>query len=175
LSGDYFLTTSRLGFRHWNSRDLSFAESLWSNPDVTRLTGGPLSEQAIAQKLDAEISSMRNHGVQYWPLIFLASGEFCGCAGLRPYKPQEKAYELGFHFLPGFWGQGLAEEAGRAVITYAFEAIQARSLFAGPHPDNAPSRRVLEKLDFRFTHEELYPPTGLQHPSYSLSPVSLRR
>jgi len=33
-------------------------------------------------------------------------------------------------------------------------------------------RRVLgraEKLGFRFTHEELYPPTGLMHPGYALS------
>jgi ribosomal-protein-alanine N-acetyltransferase len=174
VPGSYFLTTPRLGFRQWTAADLPLAVSLWSDPEVTRLIGGPLSEEAVAQKLADEISSMNLHGVQYWPLFYLVAEEFAGCAGLRPYQPKEKIYELGFHLRPAFWRQGLAEEAGRAVIAYAFETIQARSLFAGHHPANAESRRVLEKLGFLFTHEEVYPPTGLKHPSYSLAPASPR-
>jgi ribosomal-protein-alanine N-acetyltransferase len=170
----YFLTTPRLGFRHWTPSDLPLAVSLWSDPDVTRLIGGPLSKENIAHKLDAEISSMNLYGVQYWPVFHLATEEFAGCAGLRPHQPNEKIYELGFHLLPAFWRQGLAAEAGRAVIPYAFETLHARSLFAGHHPENAASRRVLKKLGFVFTHEELYPPTGLSHPSYSLAPASRR-
>ena len=60
-------------------------------------------------------------------------------------------------------------EAGRAVINYGFASLRADALFAGHHPANANSRRVLEKLGFTFTHEELYPPTGLMHPSYLLA------
>jgi len=41
-------------------------------------------------------------------------------------------------------------------------------LFAGHHPENHASRRILSKLGFRLTHEEFYPPTGLLHPSYLL-------
>ena len=170
----YFLETPRLGFRHWTVADLPLAISLWSDPDVTRLIGGPLSDEAVAQKLAAEIASMNLHGVQYWPVFYLATEELAGCAGLRPYNPEEKIYELGFHLRPAFWRKGLAEEAARGVIGYAFEKIHARSLFAGHHPQNAASRRVLEKLGFRFTHEELYPPTGLNHPSYSLVSASTR-
>ena len=58
----------------------------------------------------------------------------------------------------------------RAVIAHAF-ATGAKALFAGHHPDNASSRSVLEKLGFRYTHHELYPPTGLQHPCYRLDPA----
>jgi RimJ/RimL family protein N-acetyltransferase len=54
------------------------------------------------------------------------------------------------------------------VISYAFETIGAKALFAGHHPENAASRRVLAKLGFRHTHDELYAPTGLLHPSYLL-------
>jgi len=28
---------------------------------------------------------------------------------------------MGFHLRPAFWGRGLAEEAGRAIIAFAFE------------------------------------------------------
>ena len=30
---------------------------------------------------------------------------------------------------------------------------------------------TLRKLGFRYTHDELYPPTGLRHPSYLLAPA----
>jgi RimJ/RimL family protein N-acetyltransferase len=55
------------------------------------------------------------------------------------------------------------------VNEYAFERLDAAGLFAGHHPANEPSRRVLIKSGFRYTHDELYPPTGLKHPSYRMS------
>lgn len=45
------------------------------------------------------------------------------------------------------WGQGFAVEAAKAVIAHAFEVLGERDLRA---------------------HDELYPRTGLQHPSYRL-------
>lgn len=120
-------------------------------------------------RLGREIDTMQKAGVQYWPKFWLADGEFVGCGGLRPYKPEAQILELGFHLLPAYWGKGVAIEAGQAVISFAFDERHAKVLFAGHHPGNAASRRALEKLGFRFTHEELYPPTGLLHPSYILT------
>jgi [ribosomal protein S5]-alanine N-acetyltransferase len=166
----YFLRTERLGFGRWTLDDLPLATALWGNPEVTRLIGGPFSEQQVKQRLGREIESMERFGVQYWPMFWLQNGEFVGCGGLRPYKPADRIFELGFHLLPSHWGKGLAVQAGRAVIKYAFTELGATALFAGHHPSNAASQRVLEKLGFHFTHEELYPPTGLMHPSYLLIP-----
>jgi RimJ/RimL family protein N-acetyltransferase len=41
-------------------------------------------------------------------------------------------------------------------------------IFAGHHPKNVASHRLIEQLGFQYTHHEYYPPTGLQHPSYIL-------
>jgi len=112
---------------------------------------------------------MSAYNVQYWPIFLLDSGAHAGCAGIRPYRAEDRTYELGFHLRRACWGRGLAEEAARAVITFAFQKAGVKALFAGHHPRNAASRRVLEKLGFRFTHEEFYPPTGLKHPSYLLA------
>ena len=76
------------------------------------------------------------------------------------------AWELGFHVRSPLWRRGYATEAARAVIAFAFGDFGANALFAGHHPENATSRRLLERLGFRHTHDELYPPTGLPHPSY---------
>jgi ribosomal-protein-alanine N-acetyltransferase len=98
----------------------------------------------------------------------LQNNELAGCAGLRPYGSSEDVFELGVHLRPSYWGQGIALEAARAVIAYAFEHMAAKSLFAGHHPANLESAILLRKLGFSFTHEEFYPPTGRNHPSYLL-------
>lgn len=78
-------------------------------------------------------------------------------------------FELGVHLCFGAWGQGLATELARAVIAHAFGPLDLLALFAGHHPDNRASRRLLLRLGFRHTHDELYPPTGLRHASYLLT------
>jgi Acetyltransferase (GNAT) domain len=99
----------------------------------------------------------------YWKAVSTA-----GCAGLRPYRPEERVYELGVHLRPKFWGQGLATEAGHAVIARGFDDLRGEALFAGRNPANHLSERFLLKLGFVYTHDESYPPTGLMHPSYIL-------
>jgi RimJ/RimL family protein N-acetyltransferase len=159
-----------LGFSQWLTSDLSLARELWGNNQVTSLIGGPFTVEEVEQRLNREIASMRAYNVQYWPVFLLETDQHAGCAGLRPYRLDERVYELGFHFRPEHWGRGLAREAGRAVIAFAFDQLGASALFAGHHPANAASSRVLRKLGFQFTHEDYYPPTGLRHHCYLLTP-----
>ena len=171
VTDDYFLTTQRLGFREWTMQDIPLAISLWGDVMVTNLIDarGQLTHDQVTERLTKEIASMKQYGVQYWPIFELATGEFLGCCGLRPYRLDDGTYELGVHLCADRWGRGYATEAGAAVINYAFEKLGAKGLFAGHHPRNAASSNFLQKLGFRHTHDEYYPPTGLQHPSYLLS------
>jgi RimJ/RimL family protein N-acetyltransferase len=77
---------------------------------------------------------------------------------------------LGFHLRPRYWGQGLAPEAARAVIHYAFETIGAKGLSAGHHPQNTTSKKLIEKLGFQYTHDEFYAPLQMHLPYYLLRP-----
>lgn len=165
---DYFLTSPRLGFRWWSAEDFQLALALWGDFGVTQFIGGPFSQQQVHERLEREIARMHDHRMQYWPIFLLSNGQHVGCAGLRPHELEGKIYELGFHLRPEFWRQGLAEEAARAVIGYGFEKLGANAPFAGHHPENRVSRHLLGKLGFRFIGTVLYPPSGLQHPSYLL-------
>jgi ribosomal-protein-alanine N-acetyltransferase len=153
--------TSRLEFRTWRESDLALAIALWDDPRVTEKIGA----QDPRERLTKEIACERDHGISYWPIF--ENGAHAGACGLRP--REGSILELGFHLRPEFWGRGLASEAARAVITYAWTR-GASSLFAGHHPENASSRALLEKLGFVHTHDELYAPTGRLHPSYRLNP-----
>ena len=158
------LRTERLTLRTWRPGDLDAAWSLWGDPAVTRLIGGPFDRAAVAARLEAAIAAQRDHGVQYWP-AFTREGALAGCGGRRPHD-DPGTLELGFHLRPAFWGRGLAGEAARAVIAYAFDALETARLFAGHHPENVGSARLLARLGFRSIGARLYPPTGLMHPSY---------
>jgi RimJ/RimL family protein N-acetyltransferase len=173
-SHSYFLKSARLGFSRWSAEDLPLAISLWGDLEVTRFMGGPFSHEKIKEKLAREIALMSDYNVQYWPIYLLASGEHAGCVGLQPYKLDEKIYELGAHLLPAYWGQGFAVEAGKAIITFAFESLGASSLFAGHHPENHASCSVLKKLGFQYAGKEFYAPTGLMEPAYLLTPPGAR-
>ncbi len=167
-STGYFLTTERLGFRCWTARDESLAIDLWCNPQVTALIGGPWTREVALERLAWEIEQQDQFGMQYWPVFLLADGRHAGCAGLRPYEAGQAIFEMGVHLLPEFWAQGFAREASEAIIPYAFGRLGAAAIFAGHHPQNVGSCRLLMKLGFTYQGEKLYIPTGLMHPAYLL-------
>jgi [ribosomal protein S5]-alanine N-acetyltransferase len=149
--------------------DLPFARELWGDLEVTRFFGGPFSDSDIEERLQREFSRLETYGFQHWPVFLLSNNEHVGCCGLRPYRPEQQMPELGFHLRPKFWGQGLAVEAARVVIAYAFASLEAKSLSAGHHPQNLASKKVLEKLGFRFTYDEFFPTLGMDIPYYQLT------
>jgi [ribosomal protein S5]-alanine N-acetyltransferase len=170
VAGESLPAGERLLFRRWQPDDLELAVALWADPEVTRFIGGPASRAAVADRLAAEIATEAEVGFQYWPVFQRSDGAHVGCCGLRPHAPTERVHELGVHILPAFWRRGFALEAARAVIAHAFGPLAAAGLFAGHNPGNHASRALLAKLGFRYTHDELYPPTGALHPSYLLTP-----
>jgi len=168
MSDSYFLKSKRIGFRTWSLDDMELAIDLWGDAEVSKFIGGPFSNSQVSGRLLIERTIIRRHNIQYWPIFLLATNEFIGCCGLRPYQPTERIYELGFQIKSSCWRNGYAGEAARAVIEYAFTYLRASSLFAGHHPENIISKNLLEKLGFQYAYDEYYEPTGLYHPSYLL-------
>ena len=64
------------------------------------------------------------------------------------------------------WGKGFASEAALGVLNYGWRKLRLSKVYAGHHPDNRASQRILEKLGFKFLENVFYEPTGLMHPSY---------
>lgn len=166
-SRPYLFESERLGFGLWTPLDVPLARQLWGDPQVTRLFGGPFSDEAILERFELQMQHYGERGIAYWPLFRLSDGEFVGCCGLKPH-PDPETLELGFHLRPAFWGQGYASEAARAVIQFAFGQLGVERLFAGHHPDNHDSKRVLVRLGFEYVGVEHFPPTDLMHLCYEL-------
>ncbi|TGA96943.1 N-acetyltransferase [Sporolactobacillus shoreae] len=164
----FFLKTDRLGFSTWQTTDINLANSLWGEPAVTKFisANGLFSKEQVHDRLNKEIKSDQQYNVQYWPLFELKTNKHIGCCGLHPYDLDKKTYEIGFHLKSAYWGNGYATEAATAVIRYAFDQLKSKNLFAGHNPKNVASKNLLLKLGFKYSHDEFYEPTGLNHPSY---------
>ena len=165
-------SSERLEFRRWRRGDDALAATLWGDADVMRFLGGAYDAQRIAARLESEVANEERYGVQYWPIFVRAMGDFAGCCGLKPHEPARGFFEIGFHLRRDYRGAGYAREAANAVIRFAFDDLRAAALFAGHHPDNEPSHHLLGTLGFVQIGTHFYPPTGLQHPWYLLTPES---
>ena len=167
----FFLNTVRLGFSVWSEKDISDALELWGNPEVTKfiVAEGKMLKEQVQQRLRKEIETYNNANIQYWPIYLIENNQNIGCCGLRPYDSESNTLEIGIHLKEQYWGKGFAQEACTSVIEYSFKTLNVNALFAGHNPKNIASAQLLKKLGFTYTHDEFYPPTGLQHPSYSLT------
>lgn len=171
---EYFMQTNRIGFSIWQIGDLELATQLWGDPDVTKYicATGKFMKKDIISRLETEVQNHRQFGIQYWPIFSIVSEELIGCCGLRPFKDEKDVYEMGFHLCKNYWGKGYATEGAKAVSAYAFEALHAKKIFVGHHPENLASKKVLAKLGFSYIGKNYYEPTGLFHPSYELLKVN---
>jgi RimJ/RimL family protein N-acetyltransferase len=76
-------------------------------------------------------------------------GTIIGMAGVlqRDYLPVP---DIGYAFLPRFWGAGYAREAVQACVTYAHDVLGESRLMATTEPSNDASGRVLEAVGMRY-------------------------
>jgi [ribosomal protein S5]-alanine N-acetyltransferase len=165
----YRLRSLRLGVGIWTRADLDLALGLWGDPAVARYMGGPFSREQVASRLELEVDRYERHGLQYWPLFLYDSGAHVGCCGVAPHLPDGPVYQFGFQLRQTYWRQGYVREVAPVIIAEAFESLGASALYAGHHPENEASRRVLLALGFRYTHDEFYAPTGVIEPCYGLA------
>ncbi|WP_313184162.1 GNAT family N-acetyltransferase [Lacrimispora sp.] len=172
---EYFIKTNRIGFSKWSASDLDLAAQLWGDKEVTQFicAAGKFTHQDIIDRLDTEIHNDEVFHIQYWPVFELATDELIGCCGIRPFKTDPHSYELGSHLRKKYWGMGYASEAARAVINYSFDILKADKLYAGHHPQNKASEKLLLRLGFQYIGLNFYEPTGLYHPSYEYETSAL--
>lgn len=65
--------------------------------------------------------------------------------------------DIGFAFLPRYWGNGYAYEAAAATMRYATEVLKLERIVAITMSHNHSSARLLEKLGLRFERMVTYP------------------
>ena len=151
------LETERLVLRRFQPDDLDDLASLYADPQVMRFWPRPMTREETQEWLNRAPAYYAKHGIGMWATLRKPELRFVGRCGLmRKNIAGISEYEVGYMIAAAEWGQGLAPEAARAIISFAFERFGPPRVIALIRPENLPSRRVAEKLGLRRVGELLH-------------------
>ncbi len=145
------IETRRLILRELVLSDAQDMLRLHSHPQVQQYTGEELITdlEEMRSIISARMEGYKKYGYGRWATILKEGRHFVGWAGLA-YLPEFDEIDLGYRFLPEYWGQGLATEASRAVLKYGFEQLKLKRIVAIAMKENKASIRVMEKVGMQF-------------------------
>ncbi len=141
--------TERLLLRPPRLSDAADLLRFFGDKEAMRYTLVLSDLRACRRHIAGHACQRRKRGYGPWTLIEKASGAIVGFGGLYddPFDPGW-GIEVGYHFLPAVWGQGLASELVAFCIDHARERLRVPAVSAFAHRDNVASRRVLTKAGF---------------------------
>lgn len=147
-----YLQTKRLILRPWKEIDAEDLYRYAKDPAVGPPAGWPQHESVENSReiIRTVLSAPETYAV-------CLDGHPVGSIGLKFGKQtdmtdQPDECELGYWIGKPFWGQGLIPEAARELLRHAFEDLGVRAVWCGYYDGNEKSRRVQEKLGFRYHH-----------------------
>jgi RimJ/RimL family protein N-acetyltransferase len=147
------LKTDRLVLRPFTLDDAPRVRALVGNWKVASMLarvaypyGQELAEEWIASHPQGRATGA------HIPFAIEKDGELVGCIGMDR-AGEQQAYEIGYWVGEPYWNQGIATEAGRAIVAHAFTTKPVSHLTAGHLAENHASGSVLTKLGFRYTGE----------------------
>jgi RimJ/RimL family protein N-acetyltransferase len=154
--------TARLEGRRPSAEYEPFLVAMWSDPAVTATLGGMRDREQVAAGLDAMVDHWERRGFGSWILFDRASDEPVGWAGLKETEVGGvDGVELLYAITSARWREGLATEAGRAVVAIARDQVGLDALVCFTLVDNEASQRTMRGLGFRGDEPVLH--AGLPH------------
>jgi RimJ/RimL family protein N-acetyltransferase len=151
------LETPRLVLRRLQFEDAPFVVKLLNEPAFLQNIGDRgVRNLADAHRYlrDGPMSMYERLGFGLWHVARKADGAAVGMCGLlhRDILPD---VDLGFAYLPDYWGAGLATEAADATLRHAARSFSLKRVIGIVSEGNPGSMRVLEKCGMRF--ERMFP------------------
>lgn len=140
------LETARLTLRMLRESDFPTYETWCANMEIQRYLGGKTMNRLEAWRhLAYMVGHWAFRGYGYYAAEEKSTGRLVGRVGYTD-SAGWPGFELGWTIVPECQGRGYATEAAQLLLGYAFEALDRPHVMSLIHPDNAPSRRVAEKL-----------------------------
>jgi len=154
------LETARLRLRRLDLDDAPFILKLVNEPSWLRYIGdrGVRDlEGARGYIRNGPLAMYTRHGFGLWLVERRSDGALLGQCGLLQRDSLEHP-DIGFAFLPAYWGQGYAQEAAGATLAYGHDALAMPEVQAITSLDNEASIRLLQRLGFTYLRQiELRP------------------
>ena len=148
--------TPRLTLREFTIEDAQPMWELQRDPRMSQYTadGGVQTAEEIERILrEVVCEDYRRFGFGRWAVIHREHDQLIGFSGLK-FLSERDEVDIGYRFGPEYWGQGLATEAGLAVMDFGWNVLQLSRIVGMVLAENTASVRVLEKLGLEFQGQE---------------------
>ncbi|HJQ66209.1 MAG TPA: GNAT family N-acetyltransferase [Gemmatimonadales bacterium] len=161
--------TARLSAERLTPAHLDAIRLMDTNPEYMAHLGGVRDSAQTEAYLARNLAHWTEYGFGLWVLRDKPHGQLAGRACLRhlPIDGVDEV-EVGYGFLPTYWGRGLATEIAAACRRYAEAPIGVPSLIALTLPTNHGSRHVMTKIGM--VYERDIDHEGVRHVLYRTSP-----
>ena len=146
------LDTERLVLRELGDNDAPFILQLVNEPSWLRFIGDKgikTVEAARGYIQKGPVEMYARFGFGLWLVELKEERVPIGICGLIKRESLEDI-DLGYAFLPAYWGRGYAFESASATMSHGKSKFGLKRLVAVMAPDNDASDRLLGKLGFRF-------------------------
>jgi ribosomal-protein-alanine N-acetyltransferase len=151
------LLAERVTAAHW--LDLRRMDE---NEAFMALLGGVRDKAGTVAYLEMNMKHWADHGFGMWMLRDAATLAVIGRAILRHLDVDGvDEVEVGYGFMPGYWGLGLATEIAEACVRIGLEQLGLASLVAITTAPNLASQRVLSKAGLAYERDIVH--AGLPH------------
>lgn len=162
------LETERLFLRPFALGDELALHSVLGDPAAMIYYPRPKTREEVAAWVLRFRESFLRSGIGLLAVLLKATGELIGdCGPIEQEVEDKQEIEVGYHIRRDLWNLGLATEAARASIHYAFRELKPPRVISLIRPENLPSRRVAEKNGL--TLEKVVFWRGYDHCIYELS------
>ena len=146
------LETERLILRRWKNSDAEDLYQYAKDPDV-----GPIAGWPPHQSIDESRYIIENvlSGKEAYAICLKTDHKAIGAIELKlkghtDMTECDDECEMGYWLGKPFWGQGIMPEAAREMLRHAFEDLGMTKVWVGYYEGNMKSKRVQEKVGFRY-------------------------
>jgi RimJ/RimL family protein N-acetyltransferase len=151
--GAALLTTDRLILRPFRIDDLPPYQAMGDDPLVMQYLGGLWSHARTEAAARGANQSLVEHGYGMLAVERRDDGRFLGIAGLSVEQWYPDDLQVGWRFLPQFWGQGYATEAATAWLDHGFGPLGRERIISMADTPNLRSIAVMRRLGMSLDHE----------------------
>lgn len=152
------IETNRLYLRGFDKEDVSFAMSVWNDPEM----GEYLPDPSIDNMSDEERKSLESLGDHDTCCYLIAESKVTGeQIGTCSFIPSEDGfiYDIAYCVHKNHWRNGYATEMAQGMIDYAKQK-GAKKITVDVNQENEASNAIMKKLEFKVVGERSYKKRG---------------
>ena len=147
------LTHEDITLRPWAETDAEDLYNLAKNPNI-----GPKAGWPPHKSVEESLNVIKNIFSQKETYAIIYEDKIVGCVGLLFYPNCHQdwgkdAVELGYWIGEEYQNRGICTKASKILVKRAFKDLNVKAIYATYYIDNIKSKRVLEKLGFKYYND----------------------